>query len=108
MTRRIGYFEQQAGYVVLGEVLNTCSPRARRPLPPLDWTLRAHGRLLGTVSSEWSQVLGRPIYEAWRDRWQLTPLPNDIRDDGIHLRAGGRLDGGIDVIISIRLATGEK
>ena len=103
----VGYHEQSAGRLVLEVLTESCSPRELRPLPVLDWTLRAHGRLLGTVPEAWRQALGRPIFESWRDRWQLTPLPDQVRDDGRHLRAGARI-GPVDVIISIRLASGER
>ena len=100
------YFVQAAAAEVFSQMLATCGPRERRPLPVLDWTVRAKGSLLGMSPKSPFPVPGRPVYDAWRYRWQLGSLPPDDRDDGYYLRAGTRIHT-VDIVIAIRVMPSE-
>ena len=101
-----GYWSQAAAAEVFRQMMDTCGDRERRPLPVLDWTVRARGSLLGMSPQSPFPVLGRPVYDAWRHRWQLGTLPPDDRDDGYYLRAGARIHT-VDVVIAIRVLASE-
>ena len=75
-TGNVGWHEQSVGRIVLEELLESCGPRERRPLPVLDWTLTGTGCLIGTVPDAMPDLPGRPIYHQWRDRWHLTEQPD--------------------------------